>query len=155
MAVELEHPFTTAKPIDESFAAILDLTRLIPCVEGGSVLETTGPSSVKAEIKIKMGAMSMTFTGSVEITEQDAATHRAVMSVKSREAGGQGHANATVVFTLTDGTQLQPVLEWLDGGGTIHTNAQITGKAASMGEGVVVGVLDALITDFAGKLAAL
>ena len=42
-----------------------------------------------------------------------------------------------------------------DGGGTIHTNAQITGKAASMGEGVVVGVLDALITDFAGKLAAL
>ena len=65
------------------------------------------------------------------------------MSVKSREAGGQGHANATVTFTLTDG------------GGTIHTNAQITGKAASMGEGVVVGVLDALITDFAGKLGAL
>ena len=27
-----------------------------------------------------------------------------------------------------------------------------TGKPASMGEGVIVGVLDALITDFAGKL---
>jgi carbon monoxide dehydrogenase subunit G len=35
------------------------------------------------------------------------------------------------------------------------TNAQITGKAASMGEGVVVGVLDALIKDFSDKLAAL
>jgi carbon monoxide dehydrogenase subunit G len=42
-----------------------------------------------------------------------------------------------------------------DGGGTIHTNAQITGKAASMGEGVVIGVLDAMIKDFAGKLSAL
>jgi carbon monoxide dehydrogenase subunit G len=42
-----------------------------------------------------------------------------------------------------------------DGGGTIDTDAQITGKAASMGEGVVAGVLDALITDFAGKLARL
>lgn len=39
-----------------------------------------------------------------------------------------------------------------DGGGVIHTNAQITGKAASMGEGVMVGVLDALIKDFTSKL---
>ena len=39
-----------------------------------------------------------------------------------------------------------------DGGGKIHTSAQITGKAASMGEGVTVGVLDALITDFTTKL---
>ena len=107
------------------------------------MLEATTPESVKAQIKIKMGAMSMTFTGTVEIVEQDAAAHRVVMSVKSREAGGQGHANATVTIAVTDG------------GGTIHTNAQITGKAASMGEGVVVGVLDALITDFAGKLGAL
>jgi carbon monoxide dehydrogenase subunit G len=143
MAVELEHSFTTAKPIDESFATILDLTRVVPCVEGGCVLEELTPGSVKAEIKIKMGAMSMTFTGTVEIVEQDSAEHRAVMSVKSREAGGQGYANATVVFTL------------VEGGGTIHTNAQITGKAASMGEGVVVGVLDALIADFAGKLGAI
>ena len=143
MAVELDHPFTTAKPIDESYAAILDLERVVPCVEGGSVLETTGPGSVKAEIKVKMAAMSMTFTGTVEIVEQDATAHRVVMRVKSREAGGQGFANADVTFALTDG------------GGTIHTNAQITGKAASMGEGVMVGVLDALIQDFAGKLAAI
>ena len=66
------------------------------------------------------------------------------MSVKSREAGGQGHANAD-----------RHVHARPTAAGTIHTNAQITGKAASMGEGVVVGVLDALITDFAGKLGAL
>src|SRR5450631_261564 len=143
MAVVLDHPFSTSGPIDESFAAILDLERLVPCVEGGSVLERTGPNAVKAEIKVKMGAMSMKFTGTVEVVEQDAAAHRAVMAIKSKEAGGQGHANAEVAFTLQDG------------GGTIHTNAQITGKAASMGEGVVVGVLDALVKDFAGKLAAI
>ena len=114
MAVELEHPFNTARSIDESFATILDLSRVVPCVEGGSVLEATDPNSVRAQIKVKMGAMSMTFTGTVEIVEQDPVAHRAVMSVESREAGGQGYANATVVFAL------------VDGGGTIHTNAQIT-----------------------------
>jgi uncharacterized protein len=141
--VELDHSFTTGKPIDETWEAILDLERLVPCVEGGSVLERTGPESVRAEIKVKMGAMSMTFTGTVEVIEQDAAQHRAVMQVKSREAGGQGYANADVTFALSDG------------GGTIHTAAQITGKAASMGEGVVVSVLDALIKDFTGKLATI
>ena len=143
MAVDLDHSFTTTKSLDESYATILDLERVVPCVEGGSVLETTAPDSVRAEIKVKMGAMSLTFTGTVEIVEQDAAAHRVLMRVKSKEAGGQGHANADVAFQLADG------------GGTIHTNAQITGKAASMGEGVMVGVLDALITDFSGKLSAL
>jgi uncharacterized protein len=139
--VELDHSFTSAKPIDESWEAILDLERLVPCVEGGSVLERTSPDAVRAEIKVKMGAMSMTFTGTVEVIDKDAAEHRAVMQVKSKEAGGQGHANADVTFALSDG------------GGTIHTAAQITGKAASMGEGVVVSVLDALIKDFTTKLA--
>ena len=139
--VELDHSFTSAKPLDETWEAILDLERLVPCVEGGSVLERTGPDAVRAQIKVKMGAMSMTFTGTVEVIEQDAAEHRAVMQVKSREAGGQGYANADVTFALSNG------------GGTIHTAAQITGKAASMGEGVVVSVLDALIKDFSGKLA--
>ena len=140
MAVELDHSFTTSKPIDESFAAITDLERVVPAVQGGSVLEATSPDSVKAEILVKMGAMSMRFTGTVEVTEKDEDEHRAVLTVKSREAGGQGHANATATFTLQDG------------GGTLHTNAQITGKAASMGEGVVAGVLDALITDFTTRL---
>ncbi len=140
MAIELDHPFSTTKSIDESFAAILDLERVVPAVEGGRVLEATQPDSVKAEIVMKMGAMSMKLIGTVEVVEKDADAHRALLRVKSREAGGQGHANADVTFQLKEG------------GGDIHTNAQITGKAASMGEGVVIGVLDALITDFTSKL---
>jgi carbon monoxide dehydrogenase subunit G len=139
--VELDHPFQTGKPIDENWEAILDLERLVPCVEGGSVVEKVDPEQVKAEIKVKMGAMSLKFKGTVAVVEQDSEAHRAVMRVKSKEAGGQGHANADVTFSLSDG------------GGTIHTAAQITGKAASMGEGVVTSVLDALIKDFTEKLA--
>jgi carbon monoxide dehydrogenase subunit G len=143
MGVVLDHQFTSERSIDSSFATILDLEKVIPCVEGATVLERTGPESVNAEIKVKMGAMSLTYRGTLEVTEQDAAAHHAVMTVKSREAGGQGHANATIAFDLREG------------GGNIHTNAQITGKAASMGEGVVSGVLDALVKDFAGKLGKL
>lgn len=143
MAVDLDHTFSTARPIDESYASLLDLEKVIPCVQGATVRERTGPDSVKADIDVKMGAMSMLFAGTLEITEKDADAHRVVMTVKSREAGGQGYANATITFTLNDG------------GGDIRTHAQITGKAASMGEGVVSGVLQALVADFAGNLGRL
>ena len=141
--VELDHSFSTGKGNEYNWEAILDLDRIIPCVEGGRVVERTSPDSAKAEIKVRMGAMSLTFNGTVQVVERDEADRRAVLRIKSKEKSGQGHANADVTFALSDG------------GGTIHTSAQITGKAASMGEGVMVTVLDALINDFTQKLAAI
>jgi uncharacterized protein len=138
--IELMHRFSTEEPIEQNWEAILDLERVIPCVEGGRVLERTAPDRANAEISVKMGAMGLRFTGTVTVTERDDRTHRAVLQVTSREAGGQGSANADVTFQLDDG------------GGTIQTTAEITGKAASMGEGVAQTVLDALIKDFAEKL---
>ena len=141
--VELDHSFSTGKPADYNWDAVLDLDRIIPCVEGGKVLERENPDLAKAEIKVKMGAMSMTFKGTVEVASKDEAERRAVLRIKSKDTGGSGYANADVAFALNDG------------GGTIHTEAKITGKAASMGEGVVATVLDALIKDFTTKLATI
>src|SRR3954469_23963164 len=141
--VELDHSFQNGKSEEYNWDAILDLDRLVPCVQGGRVVERTSPTAALAEIKVKMGAMSMTFAGTVEVVEQDDGAKRALMKVKAREVGGQGDATADVAFDLNDG------------GGNIHTAAQITGKAASMGEGVVVSVLDGLIKDFTQRLQAI
>jgi len=143
MAVDLDHTFKPGTSVDQTYAGIVDLEKVVPLVEGGKVNERTGPDAVNAEILVKMGAMSMTFSGTVEVVEKDEAAHRAVLRVRSKEQGGNGYANADVTFTVNDGE------------GTVHTHAQISGKAASMGEGVVAGVLDALINDFTGKLATL
>ncbi len=140
--VELDQSFTTEKSIEASWALVLDLERLVPCVQGGKVLEKTSEDEVKAEIRVKMGAMSMRFNGTVSIVERDADAHHALLRVKSREVGGSGHANADVTFTLADG------------GGSIHTAAQITGKAASMGQGTIATVLEALIKDFTERFVA-
>jgi carbon monoxide dehydrogenase subunit G len=140
--VELDHPITSDKPLDDNWKLVLDLERLVPCVQGGSVKEKISDEEVKAEIRVKMGAMSMRFAGTVSVVEHDDSAHTALLRVKSREVGGSGHANADVTFSFNDG------------GGTIHTAAQITGKAASMGEGTVATVLDALIKDFTANFAA-
>ena len=124
--VELDHSFTTGKPADYNWDAILDLDRIIPCVEGGKVIELASPDLAKAEIKVKMGAMSMTFKGTVEV---------------ARAGRGGQRARCCGSSPRTPAARATPTPTWrsrsTDGGGTIHTAAQITGKAASMGEGVV------------------
>src|SRR3954470_234564 len=100
--VELDHSFQTGKSEEYNWDAILDLDRIIPCVEGGSVLERTSPESAQAQILVKMGAMSMTFKGTVEVVERDDEAKRAVLRVKSRDTGGSGYANADVTFALSD-----------------------------------------------------
>ena len=101
MAVELDHSFTTARPIDESFATILDLERVVPCVEGGSVLERTGPDVGQGRDQGQDGR-------DVDDVHRHRRDRRAGRRRPPRgderqvaEAGGQGYANATVAFALT------------------------------------------------------
>ena len=113
--VELDHPIAIDKPIDDSWKLVLDLERLVPCLQGGTVLEKTSPEATKAEIRVKIGPRSMKLS-TVTLPEQDVESHRVVVRVKSRKAGGTGHADADPTFTLGDG------------GGNGHTAAQITGR---------------------------
>jgi uncharacterized protein len=140
--LQISHSFTSEKPTEALWGLVLDLPRLVPCVEGGSVTKVRDDTSVDAKIVVRMGAMSMTFAGVVSQVESDGDSHTAHLRVKSREIGGQGNANADVQFALGDG------------GGTVETEARISGKAASMGEGVVKEVLEALIARFTQTFVA-
>ena len=51
MANELDHTFTTDKPIHESYASILDLERVVPAVEGGSVTDVVSPEKRVESLK--------------------------------------------------------------------------------------------------------
>ena len=123
MAVELDHSFTTAKPIDESYAAD-HRPRARGAVRRGRQRDReTGDDSVKARDQGQDGR-------DVDDVHRHGRDHREGRrrpsrddGVKSREAGGQGYANATVTFALHDG------------GGTIHTNAQITRQGRLDGRG--------------------
>src|SRR3954449_7170086 len=116
--VELNHSFETGKDTAYNWDAILDLDRIIPCVEGGKVLSREADDKAKAEIKVKMGAMSMTFRGTVEVVERDDEAHSALLAVRSKDTGGSGYANADVRIMVDDR------------GGDINTKATINGKAA-------------------------
>jgi carbon monoxide dehydrogenase subunit G len=145
--MEFDNSFSVQKPIDEVWATMLDLERVVPCVPDARVLEKTGDKSVKAEVKIRLGSMSMTYTGPAEIVEQDDAAHRAVLTARAKEAGGQGNADSRVEVQLTDAGEATE--------GSIHSTVNVTGKAAQMGEGTIAAVTEGMIQAFSDNLAKL
>jgi uncharacterized protein len=144
--MEFNNSFSVEKPIDQVWEAMLDLERVVSCVPDARVVATASEKSVTAEVKIRLGSIgSMTYTGPAEIVEQDDAAHRAVLTARAKEAGGQGNADARVEVQLTeagDGTEV-----------AIHSLVNVIGKAAQMGEGIIAGVTEAMIGAFAENLA--
>jgi len=140
MATQLQEKFNVSNP-DQAWGVVSDVSKLVKCVPGAKVLEAEGPSKAKAEIKVDMGSMAMTFSGPVEIVEQDDGSKRAVIKAKAKEAGGQSNADGTVTITIGGD------------GGTVDATANVSGKAASMGEGTVQAVLQQLVKQFTANLA--
>jgi carbon monoxide dehydrogenase subunit G len=145
--MEFDNSFTVEKPLDEVWSTMVDLERVVPCVPGAQVLEKTGDRAVNAEVQIKLGAMNMNYSGPAEIVEQDDSAHRAVLNARAKEAGGQGNADARVSMELTGSDGATEV--------ALHSQIDVTGKAAQMGEGVIVAVTEGMIKEFAENLAKL
>ena len=143
--MEFENTFDVPAPIDEVYAALLDVQRVAPCVPGAEVLEQSGEDAYKVAIKVKVGPVSMTYTGDVEIVEKDEAGHRAVLRAKAREARGQGTVNSLVVMKLT-GAEGSTT-------GEITTDVQLSGRVASMGRGIIQDVSARIVDQFSENLA--
>jgi carbon monoxide dehydrogenase subunit G len=140
MATQLQEKFSVSNP-DQAWGIVSDVSQLVPCVPGAKVLEAEGPAKAKAEIRVDMGSMAMTFKGPVEIVEQDDGSKRAVIKAQAKEAGGQSNADGNVTIQIGGD------------GGTVDVTANVSGKAASMGEGTVQAVLEALVKQFTSNLA--
>jgi carbon monoxide dehydrogenase subunit G len=145
--VRFENSFAVRAPIDDVWKALLDVERVAPCMPGAEVLGRSSEDAYKVGIRVRVGPISMTYRGDVEITERDEGRHAATMNASARETKGQGTADA----------QIQMALQAEDGGtrAMLETEVQLKGRVAAMGQGVIGDVAAKLIETFAGNLAAM
>ena len=145
--MKFENAFTVDAPVDEVWLTLLDVERVAPCMPGAEVTERIGDDAYKDSVKVKVGPMSMTYRGEVQIVDRDEQERRATMHVKAKEARGQGTADADVQMSLAE-----------EAGGThatIETEVQMSGRVAAMGQSVIGDVSAKLIETFAANLAAM
>ena len=139
MATQLQEKFSVSDA-DKAWGIVTDVSKLVPCVPGAKVVSAESADKAKVEIKVDMGSMAMTFSGPVEIVEKDDGSKRAVLKAQAKEAGGQSNAEGSATIQVGGGD------------GTVDVTANVSGKAASMGEGTVQAVLEALVKQFTSNL---
>lgn len=144
--MEFTDSFTVPKPIDEVWATITSLEKVVPLVPDATVVDGGG-SRVTAQIKLRLGSMSMEYTGPAELVDKNDGAHTATMTAQAKEKGGQGTADARVQVSLSSAGQSTE--------GTLKSSVNVSGKAAQMGEGAIGPVTQQLIKGFAANLANL
>ena len=91
--VELTHQFTVPAPIDDAWAAFNDLERIAPCFPGAALTSYDG-EEFDGLVKVKLGPISLQYTGTGRFVERDEAAHRAVIEAKGKDKRGNGTAAA-------------------------------------------------------------
>ena len=144
MSIELEHSFDVPVPPDQAWDVLLDVQRVAPCMPGATV-ESVDGDEVSGKIKVKVGPITMTYTGKATFTERDDAAHSVKIEAAGKETRGAGTASAVVLARLKE-----------DNGQTrvnVHTTLNVTGRPAQFGRGVMAEVSGKIIERFSANLA--
>ncbi|MEU9269077.1 SRPBCC domain-containing protein [Streptomyces sp. NPDC048251] len=144
--MKLENTLSIPVPVEEAWKVLRDVERVAPCVPGATLTSSDGDEH-RGRIKVKLGPISLTYSGTVKFLEQDEQAKFVVLEAGGRETRGNGTAKAQVTCRLTDAGGDRTDVH-------VITELDITGKPAQFGRGALAEVSGTLIDRFAQNLAA-
>lgn len=143
--MRLTDSFTLPVAADRLWDVLTDIELVAPSVPGFQLEEAVDPE-YHGLMKIKVGAVSVTYDATIRFEARDDEQRRAVISVTGKEKRGPGGVSATVVATLTEHGD-QTTAEMV-------TDVEVTGKVAQFGRGIVADVGSRITRQFIDDLNA-
>jgi carbon monoxide dehydrogenase subunit G len=143
--MKIENSFEVDAPVEEAWALLMDVPRVIPCMPGAELTETVDADRWKANMSVKLGPISLVFATDVTREATDEAARTSKLAANARETRGRGSARATIESRVAKGN-----------GGTrveVVTELSLTGAVAQYGRGLVQDVAGQLTKQFADCLA--
>ena len=146
--MEFDNSFEVPLPPAEAWAVLMDVQRVAPCMPGAKLTETVDERTFKGTVGVRLGPVALTFAGTAQFENIDAAARRARIKANGTDAKGRGGAMAIVDFSLKEAGSGSAVL--------VHTNLTLSGSVAQYGRGVgmIQDVANQLIKQFANSLKA-
>jgi carbon monoxide dehydrogenase subunit G len=100
--MQFDNSFSVQAPIDEVFAAIADIERMVPCVPDAKVLERRGDDVYEVALKARLGPVWKRYLGTITVVEREADAHRVVMTNRACDAKGNHAGDATIEIGLAE-----------------------------------------------------
>lgn len=145
--MQIENSFVVSVPPPRVWDLLLDVTRVAQCMPGAELTEVIDDRTWKGRVRLRLGPVSMNYSGTVVMTERDDAAYSVVLRAEGRETGGKGNAAATVR------SRVEPTA---DGGSRVQISQdlQLSGAAAQFGNRMIQDVSTRLTRQFADCLGA-
>jgi hypothetical protein len=144
--MQLENSFQVGAPPDKVFAYLLDINKVAGCVPGAELSEVVDPTTFKGKVKIKVGPITVAYSGAARIAERNDAARSATLTAEGRETTGPGSARATAQMTVeaADGASMVKIV----------TEYHVAGRVAQFGRGVMEDVSRRMVNDMATCIKA-
>ena len=123
---------------EKVWAMLMDTDTLARIVPGISKLEKTGDNTFKSILEIKLGPVSGSFTGNLQLEE---ITEQKGFTIKVQQNSKIGNANAAIKIDLTQADTNQTEIAF-------NGDVKMTGLLANMGQRVMGGVANTLTKQF-------
>ncbi len=140
MAIEIQETFQVQAPIEAVWQFLLDPQRVVVCMPGAELEDVVDDRTFLGNIKVKVGPITTSYKGRVQITEVDERQYVVQMVAEGRETSG-GIAKGTMssrLRALPDG-QTEVVTE---------TSVDIAGRIMQFGRGIIQDVSHQLFQQF-------
>lgn len=146
MEVKLDKKYPVAATVEQAWTVLADVRATAACMPGAQITEQTDDTHYKGMVKSKVGPATMTFNGTIEVLELDAATRTLRML-----GSGADKAGSSASMDLT--ARMVPA----EGGGSVlegEAVVKVNGKLAQFGNRLLVPVADAMLAQFADRFRA-
>jgi uncharacterized protein len=140
----LTNEFLVEAPVDRVWGLLDELESVVACMPGAAYIGRDGDNN-KVSMKVKVGAISSHFQGTVRFVEKNESTHTAVIRGNGKDVGGKASATATIIAKLEPlpSTRTKVLVE---------TDLVLTGRLAQFGGGVIADIASRMIAQFTANL---
>lgn len=148
MAIELRQAFQVRAPLEAVWAFLLDPKNVVACMPGASLTQVIDDRSFVGAVKVKVGAVTAQYQGTITYTGIDVAGRVVTMLAEGKERGG-GTVKGTIVSQLTS----------IEGGAATNVETSssfdLTGKIVQVGRGMIEGISAQIIKMYVGNVRAM
>ena len=146
--MEIKNSFTVSSDKEASWNILLDIERIAPCMPGAELTAVIDDTHYKGNAKLRVGPVSLTFSGEAEIIEVDEVNFTAKVHAKGNDIKGRGAADAHVIFALSEDGEKTRV--------DVSTELNLSGSVAQYGRasGLIDAIAGQIISDFTANLEA-
>lgn len=144
--MQLENSFVIQASPDRVFAYLLDPHNVVGCVPGAELTEEVDAVTFKGKVKIKVGPITVAYSGTARMVDRDDAERTAVLEGEGRETTGPGSGRGKATMSVVpdpDGSRV-----------TVVTEFTLTGRVAQFGRGVIEDVSKRMVRTVAECIQA-